>query len=261
MSIVKSLSLVLATAPYRESSMLLNLFSRELGRIHGLAKGVRRGDKRGVPIERGMLLEHSVYLKPTRELHLVTDCSIREYYPAIRSNLEKTAVRDVVLDVVLAAIKDTEPHQALYDAIIEYYCRLAENAFTDGVLLLLLSRQLFLVARQLGFGIDFNRCTNCQKSFDSAGGGTLAVAEGTCVCSACMPYVNDSGKWVLSVPALSALRDKQVVSGCTAVADVPLNEAMSAVHAAVEFCRYHLDVRRKLASVVFLDHLFTMATH
>lgn len=260
MSIHKSQSLVLATAPYRESSMLLHLFSRELGRIHGLAKGIRRGDKRGVLIERGNLIEHTVYLKPQRELHLITDSSISEYYPNIRNNLEKTAVRDVVLDIALAAIKDTEPHETLYDAIIEYYNHLSDNTFADDLLLLFLSRQLFQVARELGFGIDFDSCSQCRESFKNAGGGTLVVSGGVCICAGCMPYVNKAGSWALPTPVLSILQSEKVPATASGNSMVGTEEAMAAVHAAIEFCRYHLDVRRKLGSVVFLDQLFTMAT-
>jgi len=260
MSIVKSLSLVLATAPYRESSLLLHLFSRELGRIHGLVKGVRRGDKRGVPVERGILLEHTVYLKPERDLHLVTDCSIVEYFPNIRNNLEKTAVRDVVLDVALAAIKDTEPHKALYDTIVSYYEQLSEHTFADAALLFHLARQLFLVARQMGFGVDFSCCAKCGKQFGTARSGILDIAGGACLCSTCVPHVNRSGTWLFTMPEHLLLQSEQSVSVLSGDATLRTEDAMAAVYAAVEFCRYHLEVRKKLASVTFLNQLFTMAT-
>lgn len=259
MSIVKSLSLVLTTAPYRESSLLLYLFSRQFGRIHGLAKGVRRGDKRSTPIERGIVIEHAVYIKQQRDLHLVTDCQINEYYPGIRTNLEKTAIRDVILDVLLGAIKDTEPHEELYDAVVNGFERLERDFFAGNEQLLFLARQLFHIARQLGFGIDFTRCVSCENQFDRLQKCMLVIDSGTCICPQCILHVKRSSYRVLEAGTLPLLHRDSMQREHTA--PVPgADEAMSAVCAAVDFCRYHLDLRRKLASVTFLEHLFTMAT-
>jgi DNA repair protein RecO (recombination protein O) len=259
MSIVKSLSLVLATAPYRESSLLLHLFSRQLGRIHGLAKGIRRGDKRCVPIERGTVIEHMVYIKQQRDLHLVTDCQINECYPGIRKNLEKTAIRDVMLDVLLGAIKDTEPHEELYDGIVNGFEHLEGDFPAGNDLLLFLARQLFVIARRLGFGVDFTRCAACGNLFERLQACVLVIDSGICFCPRCMPHVKGAQHRGLGAGVLP-LSDSDILP-LERTAPVPaVEEAMSAVCAAVDFCRYHLDLRRKLASVTFLDHLFTMAS-
>lgn len=259
MSIAKSLSMVLATVPYRESSLLLHLFSRQLGRIHGLAKGVRRGDKRRVLVERGTVVEHTVYLRQQRDLHLITDCHINEYYPGIRKNLEKTAIRDVILDILLGAIKDTEPHEGLYDVIVTGFERLEEDFLTGNDQLIFLARQLLVIARQLGFGIDFTRCATCGNLFGGFQECILVIDSGACFCPQCVPRTNGSLHRTLGTGMLSVLHAETALSE-RAVPAPTAEEAMSTVRAAIDFCRYHLDLRRVLSSVTFLEHLFTMAT-
>ncbi|MBN1578957.1 MAG: DNA repair protein RecO [Chitinispirillaceae bacterium] len=254
MSIEKSSSIVLSTMPYRESSILMYLFTREHGRIHGLAKGIRTHDRRGVPVERGYLIEHMTYLKPHRDLHQVTDCHIRQHYPAIRGNLEKTAVRDVLFDLVLGGIKVTDPHPELFDYLLRYLSYLDGQSCDGSVLLLSLSKTLFGLAGYLGFRIDFGRCITCGKGFGKNVAAWLTVDRGMLRCGDCSPGQAKTDRLLPGNAAVYFARPEALLF--REIPQLTDKEASALLHLACDYCRYHLDIRRRLESLSFIEHLF-----
>jgi DNA repair protein RecO (recombination protein O) len=257
MSIEKSCSIVLSTVPYRESSILMYLFSRQHGRIHALAKGIRKSDRRGVPVERGYLIEHIVYLKPHRDLHLVTDCQIREHYPAIRCDLDKTAVRDVLFDLLLAAIKVTDPHPELFDYLARFLTVLDGTTVNMNGLLLHLSKTLFGIAARLGFGIDFGRCVTCGTRFGENGGAWLSVEKGLVRCEDCSPAHATADRFLpFAAAAFFACPDELPLPAAAELTD---REMSGVLRLTCDYCRYHFDIRKQLDSLKFIEHLFAMA--
>ncbi|MBN1306881.1 MAG: DNA repair protein RecO [Chitinispirillaceae bacterium] len=254
MSIEKCNSIILATMPYRESSILMYLFTRKHGRIHGLAKGIRTSDRRGVPVERGYLIEHMIYFKPHRDLHQVTDCHIREHYPAIRGNLEKTAVRDVLFDLMLGGIKDTDPHPELFDYLRRYLSHLDETACEGSVLLLSLSKILFGLAGHLGFGIDFGRCVACGKGFGETIAVRLTIDRGMLRCRDCPPAQAKTDRLLPGSAAAYFARPE--ASQSREIPRLTDKESSALLHCACDYCRHHLEIHRRLESLSFIEHLF-----
>ena len=257
MSIEKCTSIILSTTPFRESSLLLYLFTREHGRIHALAKGIRKGDRRGVPVERGYLIEHMTYMRPHRDLQQVTDCHIREHFPAIRGDLEKTAVRDVLFDLALGAIKVTDPHPELFDYMAGFLGMLERMCPGGGALLLHLSKMIFGFAGHLGVGVDFSGCGRCGKSFGEHGTAWLTIDRGMVRCDDCSPTQARTDRFL---PGSIA-----AFFGCFGEPDsfppprLTDKESMGVLRLACEYCRYHLDIRRHLESLSFIEQLLAPA--
>ena len=81
MAIQKSEAIVLRTRDFRETSLIVNFFTKDFGKMHGLIKGIRRTPQRygGMPLN--FSRNHIVfYEKPSRELNLVTQCDIEESF-------------------------------------------------------------------------------------------------------------------------------------------------------------------------------------
>lgn len=253
MSVGKSNSVVLSVTPYRESSFLAALFSREYGRISGIAKGVRRSDRRRIPIERGYLIEHVVYLRQHRDLHTITDCSILEHFPLLRGDLEKTVVRDLLFDVVLSAVPVGDAHPVMYDFLLRFLDELGTvGRGLDGGLTYL-SGILFTFAAQLGFALDFEQCSVCGRDTAHLQTVWLAIEQGLLRCDRCSSAKGTAGDRLLPVSVLPWYSRNDTVEG-----DLPRVDrktALAAVRLAYDYCRYHLEIRKNLQSFQFVEHL------
>ena len=257
MAIGKCVSVVLSVTPYRESSILTALFSLHYGRINAIAKGIRKVDRRRVPIERGYTIEHLVYIKTHGDLHQITDCSIQDFFPRLRGDLEKTAVRDLFFDMVLSAVPVSDPHPELYDFLIEFLAVLDGLHTGLGGYLMYGARTLFGFAAHLGFSLDFGKCTACGGTTAAGSPAWLDIEHGIVRCDACSLRGSRSTdrrvpgsavQWFAGAVAPSA-------GGYDSFTD---KDAQAAVRLAYDYCRYHLDIRRRLDSFGFIEHLAGM---
>ena len=253
MSVGTTTSIVLSVAPYRESSILTVLFSREHGRISGIAKGIRRSDRRRVPVERGYVVEHVVYLRRHRDLQTVTDCSILEHFPLVRGDLERTAVRDLLFDVVLSSVPAGDAHPVLYDFLLRFLEELGTVGYGFEGMLTYLSGMLFTFAGQLGFGLDFTKCSVCGRDTARLKTVWLAVGQGLLRCDGCSSVKNAAGDRLLPVDVLPWYARHGGGEGTLPRIDG--KTAVAAVRLAYDYCRYHLEIRKNLQSFQFVEHL------
>jgi hypothetical protein len=211
----KTESVILSIAPYRETSCILRLFSRSRGLVHGIAKGVR-GGKSTVPLERGFLLEAHLYYRPNRELHTLGSLHVANFFPDIRANLTKSAIRDIALELYLKSITQTEPHPELFELMVSFLVDLEESHESKN-LYPPLWRFIHRYCLFMGFGID-------------TGSGR---AEG--IDTAVIKFVGEAcGD---APPPLST------------------GECLRTTELLLQYCRRHLDIRTPFNSFEFLRSL------
>jgi DNA repair protein RecO len=217
MSAEKTESVILSIAPYRESSCILRLFTRSRGLVHGIAKGTRKGGKSSVPLDRGFLIESQLYYKPNRELHTLGGLHVVNFFPDIRSDITKSAIRDIALELYLKSITQSEPHPELFELIVSFLAGVEESAPSKNPYppLWLFIRRYCLF---MGFGID-------QKNSGMSGIDT-AVIE----------FI-DGG-----------------VDGGASI-NRPKGECLRITELLLQYCRRHLDIRTHFNSLEFLRAL------
>ena len=258
MSIEKTSSVVLATRNYRESSMLLYLFTFEQGRLNVIAKGIRNGKNRQcVPVERGYCIEHVLYCRPHRDLQQIANCLIREYYPAIRCSLEKTALRDLLFDVVLAGVNIAEPHQELYGFLVRFLECLEDLPSEMTNLVMFLSRSLLTLVSYLGFALDLERCVGCGRTLGTVGMCRVDIPRGMILCQQCSGF-NASTELVLRPELIIRLQMGEKAFLNKSDDALPPKDLLGLLGLVLDFCRYHLDIQREIHSFSFLGHLLTI---
>ena len=79
MSVVSTPAVLLRSFNYSETSRILKLYTKDLGLVSVMAKGIRRGGSRGQAspdtFSRGEL---TAYVRPTRELQTFKEFSVEE---------------------------------------------------------------------------------------------------------------------------------------------------------------------------------------
>lgn len=107
---------VLSRKKFGEADRILVVFSKDFGKLHLLAKGIRKPKSR----KRGHLevftrIKYSV--SRTHGMELITEAETVDSYEAIRKDLKKVAVSFFIMEVVDKLIREDEKHDLLYELV------------------------------------------------------------------------------------------------------------------------------------------------
>jgi DNA repair protein RecO (recombination protein O) len=158
-------SCVLHTRPYRDSSMLLELFSRDCGRVSLVAKGARGARRRG-GTNPSLLQPFQPLLcswSGRSELKTLTACEADG--SALTLPGQRLYSGLYVNELVVRLLHHEDPHPQLFD---HYYTTLAELGAVEDVEPTLRRFELDLL-RELGYGFDL--------AYDGSSGEPLGEDE------------------------------------------------------------------------------------
>lgn len=160
MAVQKSEAIVLKTCDFRETSLIINFFTKDFGKINGLIKGIRNEPQRygGLPLifSRNLIV---FYERPRRDLNLVTQCDAKEQFLPIRENLEKINYANYFVELLGAVTQDYDRNEELFGLAIESMRSLCENKQSWQIARIFEIRLLKLS----GFKPRLDACVNCQR--------------------------------------------------------------------------------------------------
>ncbi|HEX2960047.1 MAG TPA: DNA repair protein RecO [Chitinispirillaceae bacterium] len=254
MSIHKTNSIVLSTTPFRESSLICTLFSEDYGRFQGIAKGIRSSSKYTVPLERGMLIEHVVYVKKTREIQTLADIQIGNFYPEIRGDIEKTAVRDTAFELLISSLKAGDRNLELFSLVTDFLDLISHVNSRKHQLLLFLWDFHFRFASAMGFACNFSTCIHCHSSILPTHDRTYLIHEqGGVICNHCGELHADSN---LHIPSEILFLYTHPDSDTTMNISISSREWLRLIRLASTYCRIHLELKYPFRSIDFLEQVF-----
>lgn len=220
---------------YRDTSQIATLYSRDLGRISVIAKGVRAKGARfgGVPDVMGQL-SVVLYWHEHRDLHLLSRWEAKGRTSRITEEMERMAVGIGAVELIDAVSLHEEPRGAFYGLLADVLD--AADRVPRNLPSLLPYFQLQVLAG-LGFRPDFESCRKCGRDLTEGpleGGEVVFEPErGSVACPACVSAPGESQK--LSGGALRTMQQLLRCSSPTAVADLAMlttirQEVSTALH-------------------------------
>lgn len=232
--------------PYRESSVIVTLYTNEFGRVNGIAKGVRKRSKNSLPLERGFLVDLILYVKQGKDLHTLADINIYDYYPGIRGDLYKTAIRDAAFELLLKSVMASESHPELFSLLQQFLTLLQSTDITENFALLW--KFYLKTAELLGFAVHLDCCRCCGREILPSEGGFLLVESGSLYCGRC-------GVNQVSPESYIQGTVLQKLNGSTSPMELPSDELMRLTRLAASYCRFHLDIRPEFKSLKFIEQI------
>ena len=200
MALVRGEGVVLRTYALGDTSRIVVVYTRDRGLVKMVAKGARTTPSRfGVGLEPLARARFHYYFKPDRDLHLVSQVETLESLGLRMFELSRLAHAQGALELVDRLVWGEEPHEALYDLLVEALSALAA-APESALMAVTLAFQL-RVASVLGYRPRLDACASC--------GGTLSperwfsASRGGLLCAACA--AREPGVLRLSADALAAL--------------------------------------------------------
>jgi DNA repair protein RecO (recombination protein O) len=168
-------AIVTSHEDYGEADRLLNLFTREMGKVRAIAKGARKPHSR----KAGHLEPFTcvtLMLARGSSFWIVSQAETIEAFPSIRADLEKTAQAAYVLELLERFTAEAEEHQALYRLVKDTLLRLTEGESYFNAIRYYELRFL----EQVGYRPELFHCVQCRKEiqpedqyFSALQGGVL----------------------------------------------------------------------------------------
>jgi len=181
-----------------EADRILTLYTPRLGKIHAVAKGVRRPrSKMAGHLE---LLTHSqISLARGRNLDTITGCQTIDSFLPLKSDLWLTSCALYVTELVEQFTADQVESLPLFQLLLETMHRLCQGGDWEPALRYFELRLL----NEVGYRPQLQRCVSCQKPLEPATNSFCPSAGGMLCpdCSQTQPVT-----YPLSVSALKVLR-------------------------------------------------------
>jgi DNA repair protein RecO (recombination protein O) len=194
-------AIVLRHTDWGEADRLLWLFTREIGKVKVVAKGVRKPRSRKAghlePFTRvELLLAHG------RDLPIVTQAEAKDVYPELRTNLVRVGYASYIVELLDRFTYEEGENFALYRLLGETLARIDKETDPAFAVRYYEIRLLDLV----GFRPQLLHCVNCGEEI-RAEDQFFSFEKGGVICPKCSS--NETGVRLVSMPALKILRHFQ----------------------------------------------------
>jgi len=138
---------ILHTIPYRETSLLVDIFTLNHGRLRCVAKGFRKPNKKGIAKTLFPYSEHHFQWQGRGELKTLTQADPIQAPVFLKQ--ESLFVGLYINELLYKLLHQNDPHQSLY----EFYCQLMTQLPTSEILQPVLRRFEMLLLEELGYGL------------------------------------------------------------------------------------------------------------
>ena len=180
---VRSISdeaIVIGLMDFREADRIVSLFTREHGRISGLARGARKSVKRfGGSLE--LFARLSVNFAPGESLVSIRDVDAITIYPGIRSSFEGIAHAGYACELVSLLAPESLANSRLFRLLTAYLDHLDKCPATAS------GRHFFEInlLNILGYRPPLDSCAGCGSSLVPGGGYWSGCHEDGIYCRSC----------------------------------------------------------------------------
>ena len=203
MAAVRTEALVIRSVDVFESSKVLTLFTRALGKVSALAKGARRLKS---PFQAGLDLlsvcDIVMLHKASDALDLVTEAVLLERFVTLRQDLAALYAGYYISELLGDLTDHHDPHPRLFDAAVVTLRHLGDPALRPGRVL----RFELACLRELGHMPALEDCVHCGEHVDATTDAiAFGLAGGGVLCAACRP--GQPHVATLSGVTLGGLRD------------------------------------------------------
>lgn len=200
MAIVTSEGIVLRIHALGDTSRIVTAYTRDHGLRKFVAKGARKSPGRfGFALEPLSRSRFVFYLKPDRDLHLLSQAEVLDPLGSRLADLTRLAHAQAALELIDRLVWGEEPHAELFD-LLRRTLEGAASAPLAAMPAVTLAFEL-QVASLLGYRPRLDACVGCSKALSPR--RLFSPGKGGLMCDACA--AREGGVIALSADALAGL--------------------------------------------------------
>ena len=123
MSTIKTSGLVLRSIKFRETSMIVDIYTEQRGLRSYIVNGVRKSKAKlsASIFQHGNLIEMVAYDGDGSKLLRIKDISLKQPYKNLPFNVEKSSIALFILEVIKNSIREQEPNPELFNFLSDYF--------------------------------------------------------------------------------------------------------------------------------------------
>jgi len=181
MSIDKAKALVLNKRDFRETSIIVDFYTKEFGKVSGLLKGIRsEPEKFASNLEPFSLNEIIFYRKTHSNLHLVTQADKLDNFTPVRSSIERTTQAGFMMELINSIMQAEDKNEEIFELAMISLKELETNYNPAKISTIFKIKMLNLS----GFKPHFDSCVSCNDII--SGQARFSLSLGGLLCPRCM---------------------------------------------------------------------------
>ena len=182
MSIERTQGLVLSKRDLRETSLIVDFYTKEFGKICGIVKGIRTDPKKFASnLELFSLNEIIFYRKTHSSYHLVSQADKLDNFTRIWQNIERTTTAAFMMEMISSIMQLEDKNDQIFDLTLATLKELETNYSPEKIATIFKIKMLSLS----GFKPHFDSCVSCLDKI--MGQSKFSLSFGGLLCPRCMP--------------------------------------------------------------------------
>ena len=178
----KTTGFVLKSLSYGESDLIITFYSREFGKIKGIAKGAKRSKKRFANVFEPFSLTNIIFSRKNRDaLAFIASCDIIDHYPLIRQDLEKTLTASYFIDLTDHFSPEGKSNENLFMLLLDFLACLTREKVSDTTIRFFEMRLLKIT----GFEPALTACVRCKTPVTNGASYYFFPKDGGITCALC----------------------------------------------------------------------------
>jgi DNA repair protein RecO (recombination protein O) len=184
-------AIVIQSRHYGESDKIVTFFTKDFGKMKGIAKGARRSKKR---FQNALeIFSHLRLIFFNREgmgLVRAESCDILHHFPKIRENLKKILYGNYYLELINEMAGEREENAEAFDLLLFFLSILETTEPQEEALRMFEIRMLSL----FGYQPNMRRCGLCRREWDDFKEVSLfffSIEKGILICKECSNVTNN----------------------------------------------------------------------
>ncbi len=181
-TIHKTEAILLRSLDYGESDRIVTFYTRDYGKLRGIAKGARRSRKRFANALELFCCSQIVFSRKGRDsFALIEESRVHRHFENIRQDLEKTLMSSYLIDLTDQFTWEDKKSAELFQSLHDFLVQIDSGDCTEALLRFFEIRLL----KCTGYQPVLDRCVACQAPVNGADVYQFHVRDGGIRCGAC----------------------------------------------------------------------------
>lgn len=175
-------AVVLSSIDYGESDRIVTFYTREFGKIKGIAKGAKRSKKRFVNnLEPFSYIKLLFFQKPGRDLAILEQADVIRRFDNLLINIDRLAFGSYSLELLNEMTPEWQTNQKAFELLLKILVMLDAGADIKTIVIFFEMRLLSI----LGYTPHLDMCVVCKKTLEDSNKLFFSSAKSGILCFNC----------------------------------------------------------------------------